>query len=67
MTPTDARWILATLCLALSAPLIWVNWHILAFNWRHRYAGKHVSWVPPVGGGLGALAIWFAPLPAKSS
>ena len=64
MTPTGANWILATLCLALSAPLIFVNWHIVAFNWRHRHEGKHSSWVPLLGGVAGTLAIWFAPLPA---
>ena len=65
MTPiqTQVGWILATLCFALSAPLICVNWHLVAFNWRHRHEGKHSFRMPLPGGVLGTLAIWFAPLP----
>jgi len=62
MTTTHARWLVAVFFWWLASSAIWANWRIVIFNWRHRDRGKFISWIPLVGGCLGSLGIWLAPL-----
>jgi hypothetical protein len=60
-----AKWILAAVCFVPAAFFIVMNWLIFRHNLKSRRSNldSFSSWVPLLGGLLGALSFWLAPVP----
>jgi len=66
MTKAEAaKWILAAVCFVPAAFFIVINWVIFRHNLESRRtkASSFSSWVPLLGGLLGALSLWLVPVP----